>query len=124
MPKTESPSASCVVLCSTDLMLISSVGGAAEGSGFEFVSVNSLAATFDKASASGSVVCLDLAAPFSDPHEFATAASPELLARTIAFGPHVHTAKLDAARAAGIGRVMSRGQFVSGLATHFRSFDK
>ena len=122
MPKTESPSAPLVVLCSTDLMLISSVGGAAERSGFGFVSVDSLQAAIDKASTDGSIVCLDLAASFSDPYAFATAASVELLSRTIAFGPHVHTAKLDAARAAGIGRVMSRGQFVSGLATHFRSF--
>ncbi len=124
MTKTECSSAPCVVLCSTDLMLISSVGGAAEASGFAFVSVNSLPAAIDKASTVGSIVCLDLAASFTDPHEFALTASPDLLARTIAFGPHVHTAKLDAARAAGIGRVMSRGQFVSGLATHFGSCDK
>jgi hypothetical protein len=121
MPKTESPTAPFVVLCSTDLMLISSVGGAAESSGFGFVSVNSLQSAIDKASTVGSIVCLDLAASFSDPHEFAIIASPDLMARAIAFGPHVHTAKLAAARAAGIGRVMSRGQFVSGLATHFRS---
>lgn len=101
-------------------MLISSVGGAAEGSSFGFASVNSVPAAIAKTATLGSIVCLDLAQPFSDPHEFARVASPELLARTIAFGPHVHTAKLDAARAAGIGRVMSRGQFVSGLATHFR----
>ena len=102
-------------------MLISSVGGAAERSGFEFVTVNSLPAAIEQTATLGSIVCLDLAQPFCDPHEFARIAFPELLARTIAFGPHVHTAKLDAARAAGIGRVMSRGQFVSGLATHFRS---
>jgi len=123
MPKTESPSAPFVVLCSTDLMLISSVGGAAEAGGFAFVSVNSLQAAIDRASNVGSIVCLDLAASFSDPHEFAMIAPPDLLARTMAFGPHVHTAKLDAARTAGIRRVMSRGQFVSGLATHFRSFE-
>ena len=121
MPKTESPTAPFVVLCSIDLMLISSVGGAAEASGFGFASVSSLQAAIDNSSNVSSIVCLDLGASFSDPHEFALNASPELLARTIAFGPHVHTAKLDAARAAGIGRVMSRGQFVSGLATHFRS---
>ena len=123
MPKTESPSTPCVVLCSTDLMLISSVGGAAERSGFGFVTVNSLQAAIDKAASAGSIVCLDLAASFSDPHAFAAAASMDLSGRAIAFGPHVHTAKLDAARAAGIGRVMSRGQFVSGLATHFGSFN-
>ena len=121
MPQTESP---YVVLCSTDLMLISSVGGAAEARGFVFASVNSLQAAIDKALTVGSIVCLDLSAPFNDPHAFATSAAPELLARSIAFGPHVHTAKLDAARSAGIGRVMSRGQFVSGLATHFGSSDR
>ena len=123
MPQAESPSAPYVVLCSTDLMLISSVSGAAEARGFSFTSVNSLQAAIDNASIPGSIVCLDLSASFSDPHAFAAAASSGLLARTIAFGPHVHTAKLDAARDAGIGRVMSRGQFVSGLATHFGSSD-
>lgn len=118
MSQIESPTA-CVVLCSTDLMLISSVQGAAEFLGFKFVSVNSLPAACEKSAAPGSIVCLDLSAFFCDPHEFAASASPELLARSIAFGPHVHTAKLDAARVARIGRVMSRGQFVSGLATHF-----
>ena len=124
MPKIESPSVPFVVLCSTDLMLISSVGGAAEAREYQFVSVNSLQAALHKAATAGSIVCLDLSASFSDPHDFALSASPELLARTIAFGPHVHTAKLDAARAAGIGRVMSRGQFVSGLAAHFEACAK
>lgn len=113
------PARDCVVLCSTDLMLISSVGGAAEACGFAFASANSLQAAIEKAASAGSIICLDLNAFCSDPNEFAALASPELLARSIAFGPHVHTAKLDAARASGIGRVMSRGQFVSGLLTHF-----
>ena len=119
MSQSESSSTSSVILCSTDLMLISSVSGVAEARGFAFASVNTLQAAIDNAKMAGSIVCLDLSAPFSDPHGFATSASPELLARSIAFGPHVHTAKLEAARAAGIGRVMSRGQFVSGLTTHF-----
>ena len=119
MPPNTPSAADHVVLCSTDLMLISSVGGAAEACGFAFASVNSLQAAIEKATTAGSIVCLDLNAFCSDPNEFAASASPELVARSIAFGPHVHTAKLDAARTAGIGRVMSRGQFVSGLLTHF-----
>ncbi len=119
MSQDVSPARDYVVLCSTDLMLISSVGGAAEACGFAFASVNSLPTAIEKASSLGSIVCLDLNAFCSDPNEFAASASPELVARSIAFGPHVHTAKLDAARTAGIGRVMSRGQFVSGLLTHF-----
>jgi len=118
MPQNESPTTDFVVLCSTDLMLISSVGGAAEARGFGFASVNSIQAAIEKAATAGSIVCLDLSALYSDPNEFA-AAAPQLLARSIAFGPHVHTAKLDVARSAGIGRVMSRGQFVSGLLAHF-----
>jgi hypothetical protein len=119
MPQTESSSASTVILCSTDLMLISTVSGAAETCGFKFVSVNSVQAAVEKSSTPRCIVCLDLSAPFGDPLAFAACATPELLARSIAFGPHVHTAKLEAARAAGLGRVMSRGQFVSGLGTHF-----
>ena len=124
MSQAQLPLVPRVVLCSTDLMLISAVSGAAEARGFSFLSVNSLSPAIDKAAPAGSIVCLDLGAPFSDPHAFASVASPELLSRAIAFGPHVHTAKLNAARAAGIGRVMSRGQFVSGLATHFGAFDQ
>lgn len=100
-------------------MLISTVSGAAETCGFKFVSVNSVQAAVEKSSTPRCIVCLDLSAPFGDPLAFAACATPELLARSIAFGPHVHTAKLEAARAAGLGRVMSRGQFVSGLGTHF-----
>ncbi|HQX49551.1 MAG TPA: hypothetical protein PLR25_06565 [Planctomycetaceae bacterium] len=109
----------CIVLCSTDLMLISTVGGIAESRGFAFSSVNTIQQAIDKAATSGGIVCLDLSATFADPQEFAAAASTDLRTRSIAFGPHVHTAKLEAARSAGIGRVMSRGQFVSGLAEHF-----
>jgi hypothetical protein len=122
MSHTDPASLPVIVLCSTDLMLISSVNGAAEASGFRFVSVNSIAAAVKQSStADGSIICLDLSAAFCDPQTFAACASPQQLARSIAFGPHVHTAKLEAARSAGIGRVMSRGQFVSGLANHFRA---
>ena len=121
MSHTDPASLPVIVLCSTDLMLISSVNGAAEASGFRFVSVNSIAAAVEQSStADGSIICLDLSAAFCDPQAFATGASLQQLTRSIAFGPHVHTAKLEAARSAGIGRVMSRGQFVSGLAHHFR----
>jgi hypothetical protein len=34
--------------------------------------------------------------------------------RVVAFGPHVHTAKLEAARAAGCDAVLTRGQISSG----------
>ena len=119
MSDHESKPRACVVLCSTDLMLMSTVGGAAQSRGFAFRSVNTIAQAIDAAGATGSIVCLDLSAAFGDPQAFAAVASPEILSRSIAFGPHVHTGKLEAARSAGIGRVMSRGQFVSGLPEHF-----
>ena len=42
------------------------------------------------------------------------------LPRIIAYGPHVKTAKLDAARQAGIDEVWTRGQFNHNFASLFR----
>ena len=65
------------------------------------------------------MLCLDLSAAEGDPQAIATAVSNDVLQRSVAFGPHVHTAKLEQARLAGFPRVMSRGQFVSKLAQLF-----
>jgi DNA-binding NarL/FixJ family response regulator len=67
-----------------------------------------------KAAESGqSVVLLDLSTPAIDAVETIAALkalSPPPRA-IIAFGPHVHEAKLAAAQAAGCDLVLSRGQF-------------
>ena len=101
-----------VLLFSSDLMLISSAGGAAAAAGFAFRSASSIEDLIAKATPS-TVLCVDLAFAPADPI-LISKQLPTLVARSgIAFGPHVHTAKLDQAREAGFAKVMSRGQFVS-----------
>lgn len=95
-------------------MLISTAGHAAREAGFEFCSLSSVEAAIPILSAPGVQFCLDLSVSVA-PETFAAVASPDVLSRAIAFGPHVHTARLEAARTAGFPTVLSRGQFVSRL---------
>lgn len=100
-----------VLLFSSDLMLISSTGGASAALGFQFRSVSSIEDLVARATPA-TVLCVDLAFAPVDPIRISEQL-PVLTARAgIAFGPHVHTAKLDQAREAGFAKVMSRGQFV------------
>ena len=100
-----------VLLFSSDLMLISSSGGAAAALGFRFRSASSMEDLIAKATPA-TVLCVDLAFAPVDPIRISEQL-PMLTTRAgIAFGPHVHTAKLDQARDAGFAKVMSRGQFV------------
>ena len=103
-----------VVLFSTDLMLLSSVSGAAQSLGFSFRSARTLSEAAQLLRTDGTVLCVDLAFGV-DPGELAGACSGSVLQQGIAFGPHVHTAKLEAAKSAGFGVVISRGQFVMQL---------
>jgi hypothetical protein len=101
-----------VLLFSSDLMLISSAGGAAAALGFPFRSVSSIEDLIAKSTPT-TILCVDLGSSIVDPL-LISEQLPTLTARSgIAFGPHVHTAKLDQARQAGFAKVMSRGQFVS-----------
>ena len=101
-----------VLLFSSDLMLISSAGGAAAALGFLFRSVSSIEDLVAKATPT-TILCVDLGCAAVDPL-LISEQLPTLTTRSgIAFGPHVHTAKLDQAREAGFAKVMSRGQFVS-----------
>ncbi len=100
-----------VLLFSSDLMLISSAGGAAKSLGLPFRSVSSIEDLIAKATPT-TVLCIDLGCSAVDP-PLISQQLPALTTRSgIAFGPHVHTAKLDQAREAGFAKVMSRGQFV------------
>jgi hypothetical protein len=109
-----------VLLFSSDLMLISSAEGAATTAGFVFRSASSIEDLIAKATPT-TVLCVDLGFAAVNP----TLISKELPALTtrsgIAFGPHVHTAKLDQAREAGFAKVMSRGQFVNRMVDELRS---
>lgn len=109
-----------VLLFSSDLMLISSAGGAAAALGLTFRSVSSFEDLIAKATRT-TVLCVDLAFAPVDPMQI-SGQLPELTANSgIAFGPHVHTGKLEQAREAGFAKVMSRGQFVSRMIEEFRS---
>ncbi|MEY3176578.1 MAG: hypothetical protein RLZZ436_4492 [Planctomycetota bacterium] len=104
---------SSLVLFSSDLMLLSTVGHAARQAGLSFQSVTSADVAGPLLQSSDTLFCLDLSASGADPQALAAIMPPEVLSRAIAFGPHVHTTRLDAARDAGFGTVLSRGQFVS-----------
>lgn len=109
-----------VLLFTSDLMLISSVSGAAGALGLMFRSVSSLDDLFAKATPT-TVLCVDLGFAAVDP-VLISKQLPTLSARSgIAFGPHVHTAKLDQAREAGFAKVISRGQFVSRMIDELKS---
>jgi hypothetical protein len=104
-------------------MLTSAVGGAASAAGIQFRSVPDVlqavesAKTFD-----GVLLLIDLAARgfvVSDlQHHF----SEQLLTQAVAYGPHVHEQLLQDARDAGIGTVLSRGQFNTRFPQLIRQF--
>ena len=109
-----------VLLFSADLMLISSAGGAAATTGFAFRSASTIEDLVAKATPT-TVLCIDLGCSAVDP-SLISKELPTLTTRSgIAFGPHVHTAKLDQAREAGFAKVMSRGQFVNRMVDELRS---
>lgn len=115
MPEMASSPSLSVVLFSSDLMLISTVGGTATAAGHKFCSVSNSNDLVHRLAEDNVLLCLDLSAAGADPAVLAQQIPSEILQSAIAFGPHVHTARLDAARQAGFGRVVSRGQFVSGV---------
>ena len=103
-----------VLLFTTDLMTSSKVDAAARRQGVTLVTVASGTALLEKAGEAGAaLVILDLNSPGVDPADLVSklrglSAPPRSI---LAFGPHVHEAKLEAARAAGCDAVISRGQF-------------
>lgn len=103
-----------VVLYSTDLMLLSSVSGAAEQLRLGFCNLRSLSETVGVADQTGVILCVDLASNV-DVWQISANCGADVLRRAIAFGPHVHVQRLEAARAVGFGLVVSRGQFVMQL---------
>ncbi len=113
MSEEATPDSPCMVLFSSDLMLISSTGGAARAAGLKFSSISRLADLAEKVADGKSILCLDLSSAEGDPSMVAQVIPTRTLACSIAFGPHVHTAKLELARRAGFASVVSRGQFVA-----------
>ncbi|MCA9063833.1 MAG: hypothetical protein KDA96_12260 [Planctomycetaceae bacterium] len=102
------------ILISQDLMLMSSVQSAVRAVGSEYATVSAVEQLAVHAADNQPLrLLMDLGSigfPVSDLSEHVSA---DVLARSIAFGPHVHEAKLEAARSAGFGTVLSRGAFLS-----------
>lgn len=100
-----------VVLIASDLMLGSNVSGAANFLDLEYRCVGTAQDAIEQSAAHDCLVLIDLGTPGVDVQELAMGLAKDCLAKAIAYGPHVHVAKLEAAAKAGFGRVMSRGQF-------------
>ena len=105
-----------VLLLSNDLMTASQIEGAVRAAGGEVSVATTVAEPDDQAVGAINFVIIDLSTT-SDIEATVT----QLRERTpppriIAFGPHVHAAKLSAAREAGCDEVYTRGQFLPNVA--------
>jgi CheY-like chemotaxis protein len=102
-----------VVLLSGDLMVIARVAGAVEKVNATLVTTSNVAEALDAISAQAvPLLILDLSTAnlnvtaLVDSLQRVPAADTKILA----FGPHVHEARLTAARVAGCDQVITRGQ--------------
>ncbi len=105
-----------VAFLTNDLVFPSRVAPLAQrlGSQFQtFGNAETLATKIDSDGVDKTIVLLDLNSPAIDPSVIvprlkSLAKPPQAI---VAFGPHVHAAKLAAAEAAGCDLVLTRGQF-------------
>lgn len=105
-----------VLLLSNDLMTSSQIEGAVRSAGGEVTVATTVAKLSDEGEMPIDVVVLDLSTTgdvVATVSQFRERSSPP---RIIAFGPHVHAAKLAAAKEAGCDAVYTRGQFVPQVA--------
>jgi CheY-like chemotaxis protein len=105
-----------IVLLCTDLMFDSRIGGAAQAAGLTVRSTGSADDAVSLASRCGCrLLILDLTVAGLSTGDVMTRLQAECAAdtrpRVIAFGPHVQSGKLEAAREAGCDQVLTRGQF-------------
>lgn len=108
-----------VIMLSGDLMFASRVKSAAQNAGLQFQLGGALPAG-DLAAVR--YVILDLSTRGGMSSAIAGQCAERCPnARLIAYGPHVHVEKLQAAREAGIGMVITNGQFNAMLSTMFSS---
>lgn len=107
-----------VLLLTPDLACSSQVTSAASRTGAQLEVVMNLDRLVEwAAQRTPTLVILDLNTPGLDCQSLlAQLKALPAVPRTIAFGPHVHTARLDAARQAGCDEVLSRGEFYARLA--------
>ncbi len=104
------------LLVSRDLFFTSKVTGTAEMLGFEVRVVGDAHAAAERIAAeSYACVFVDLADPGLDVAGFFASLPAESRPRVVAFGSHVATARLQAARDAGCDDVLPRSRFSAGL---------
>ncbi len=107
-----------VILLANDLMLGSTVSGFAAQAGRQFCTAGSIADVVAAISEDAAALLLvDLGTPGLDVASLAESIPADVLQRAVAYGPHVHTEKLEAATRAGFGKVLSRGQFSAQVGT-------
>lgn len=100
------------LLVSTDLMASSGAEGAAMRAGIGFATTAPADASDKATESQPKLIAIDLTTPVDDLAslvEQLRQSAPE--ATLLAYGPHVHEAKLTAALQAGCDVVLSRGQF-------------
>ncbi len=101
-----------IILLASDLMLNSTISGLAAAVACPFRSAGTVAEAINLLNESrGNLFLVDLGLPGLDVTELAAGVSEDTLQNAVAYGPHVHIQKLEAAKQAGFGRVMSRGGF-------------
>jgi DNA-binding NarL/FixJ family response regulator len=102
-----------VFLLSTDLFYASQLQGVIQRLGLNFVQAGTPAGLLNPPSnADESVVLIDLTTPHLDLENLVARLreAPVAMKAVVAYAPHVATAKLAAARAAGCDHVLTRGQ--------------
>lgn len=104
------------LLITADLMATSSAEGDATRVGVELAIV-APGRAIESADAETRLAAIDLTAPIGDlPALVQSLRNAAPTVTLIAYGPHVHEARLQAARDAGCELVISRGQFHKGFA--------
>jgi CheY-like chemotaxis protein len=108
-----------VVLLANDLMVTSRIQGAASRVGARVHSVMNSAAAIERCHETNArLVVIDLSTPAVQLDFVRELKSDEPRSiQIVAFGPHVHEDRLQAAREAGCDIVLSRGQFFSSIDT-------
>lgn len=104
-----------IAFVTSDLVFPSRVAGVAQRLGAKLLTAGTIAALAPNLEPPPSVMValLDLNSPGVDPTVVVPwfKGLPTPPKAIVAFGPHVHKAKLEAAQAAGCDYVLSRGQF-------------
>jgi CheY-like chemotaxis protein len=111
-----------VVLLCADLMMTSSAGHAARAAGVQLTTTSRPDEALAAVSQDPTVrLLIDFGLPGLDIADFANQLPAATREATVAYGPHVHIEKIQAARSAGLGHVTSRGDFTARLQDYLTS---